>query len=521
MIPFELSRIQSDMQDKAGNRNITLKPRQIGSTTWHILCRLFMKAILEPGTSGLLISQTKAYGAQHFRILQRALKNFGRTPSWMGNQNSQNAILSNQVADEMAAHLLHTHFSARHEILFDFLDSKVLVESSENKDAGTGLTVNHLVATEVAYWQGDPESLLAQAKETVPADGTVDIESTPNGMGGYFFEEWQRAQEEKAEFRSHFYPWWWQEEYQLEPPVKEDSLSDYESKMAKEFAWTLKQVAWRRGKVLSLRGKFEEKYPENPVSCFLTSGDTFFDKDILRGIKTAVQNKKPLDSYHSGQLQIYKRRIRGRRYIIGADPCEGTLVSTENPDFNAAIVLDVDSGEMVADYKSRVPQEQFAEDLVALGEQYNLATVAVERNIGQTTILTMQRQFLYGNLYYHLDWWKEGKAKSAVKVPGWPMNVRFRPLALNKLKELIHEAPEFVYSERWVNEAFNFVWTASKKNTLGGGRKPAAQLGAHDDLVMASSIAAIVRLILLGSFDPLSAPSEKYGDTGEPEEEGS
>ena len=143
LIPFELSRIQLDMQDKAAKRNITLKPRQIGSTTWHIICRLFLPAILQPGTSGLLISQTKGYGAQHFRILQRALKNFARSPLALGKLGNTPGA---QLADDLAANLLHTQFSARHEIVFDFLDSKVLVETAENPDAGSGLTIQHLVA---------------------------------------------------------------------------------------------------------------------------------------------------------------------------------------------------------------------------------------------------------------------------------------------------------------------------------------------------------------------------------------
>src|SRR5580765_8703056 len=59
LVPFDLSRIQLDLHDTAGERNITLKPRQIGSTTWHIIGRLLLPAITTPGTSGLLISQTK------------------------------------------------------------------------------------------------------------------------------------------------------------------------------------------------------------------------------------------------------------------------------------------------------------------------------------------------------------------------------------------------------------------------------------------------------------------------------
>ncbi len=507
LLPFELHAIQQDLQNTAGLRNIVVKPRQIGSTTWHMLCRLLIPAILEPGSAGLLISQTKPYGAQHFRILQRALKNFGRTPLWAGAMGGDVAM---QMAEAFAKNLLHTQYSARHELLFDFLDSKVLVDTAENEDAGTGLTVNHMVATEVAYWKRNPEILLMQAKEAIPSNGTIDLESTPNGMGGYFFEEWMRAKDGTGEFRAHFYPWWMQREYQLSPPAEEETITDEERKMAEQFKWTMRQLAWRRKKTISLRERFPEKYPENATECWLTSGDTFFSKEILRWLKTELAGKKPQDSYQDGSLLIYRRRIKGRRYVIGADPAEGSLVSTRNPDYNAAVIFDVETGELMADYRSRVPQEQFAMDLVTMAEMYNSGMIAVERNIGQFVINQVQRQLLYGNIYMHKDWWKE--QKQIIPVPGFPMNIRFRPLALNRLKEMIQEAGELFHSERFVDEALTFVWTATKKEQIGGARKPQAIPGAHDDLVMAGAVAAAVRSVLLGHLDPIISPSEAYGE---------
>lgn len=511
LVPFRLSKIQLDLTNTAALRNITLKPRQIGSTTWHILVRLFLPAITEPGSSGLLISQTKPYGAQHFRILQRALKHFGRN----GQGSSKQSIMT---ADLMQLHLLHTQYSARHEIVFDFLDSKVLVDTAENPDAGTGLTINHLVATEVAYWPRDPESLLAQAKEAIPAAGTMDEESTPNGMGGHFFEEWMRAQEKDAEFRSHFYPWWWQEEYEESKPVKEDSLTEEEEKLAKEFEWTMKQVAWRRTKQKSLRGKFPEKYPENDLTCFLVSGALFFDDEMLRWLKFETQKKKPLESFHGGQLKIFKRRIKGRRYIIGADVAEGKLISTDNPDRSAAVVLDVDTGEQVAVYRSTLPPEDYAQDLVDLAQMYNGAQLAIERNgPGGSVILAVQKQLLYGNIYYHKEWYRD--RKQVIPVAGYPTNLRTRPIALNRVASAIRNSPELIHSEDFVNECLTFVWRASKNQKMGGKRVPQGAEGCHDDIVMAMAAAEYCRNVLLGGMDPIEIPSERYGDTGEEEED--
>ena len=37
-------------------------------------------------------------------------------------------------------------------------------------------------------------------------DGEIVLESTPNGAGGLFYEEWQRAEE--TGYTRHFFPWW-------------------------------------------------------------------------------------------------------------------------------------------------------------------------------------------------------------------------------------------------------------------------------------------------------------------------
>lgn len=467
-----------------------------------------MPAILEPGSSGLLISQTKSYGAQHFRILTRAIKNFFRKPLKFG------VATDNTFADELFHHVLHTQYSARHEILFDFLDSKVLVESAENPDAGTGLTLNHLVATEVAYWKGNPEALLAQAKETVPAQGTVDLESTPNGMGGYFFEEWQRAGDAGAEFTQRFYPWWWEEEYADKPGIPEEKWTDEEETLAAEFGWLESQVAWRRSKKKSLRNRFVEKYPENTTDCFLLGGgEMFFDKDLLREIKLRIiSDGGPLETYHNGTLKIFKRRIPGRRYIIGADVAEGKLISSSKGDNSAAVVFDMDSGEEVAAYCSKLPPEEFARDLVQLAELYNDAMIAPERNgPGGTVILEIMRQCLYGNVYMHKDWHRE--RKQTIPVAGFPTNPRTRPIACNKLAEMIRTAPELWHDNDFIDEATTFVWVSSNKIQLGGKRVPQGAPGCKDDRVMARAVGAYCRLVVLGYLDPIEYPSEQYGES--------
>ena len=82
-----------------------------------------------------------------------------------------------------------------------------------------------------------------------------------------------------------------------------------------------------------------------------------------------------------------------------ASPAEGSLVSTDSPDFSAAVVIDLDSGEEMASYRARIPPEDFAYELAEIGHDYNDALIAVERNVGGSTIITLERECLYPNVY--------------------------------------------------------------------------------------------------------------------------
>jgi len=501
LVAYHMNRMQRDMRKKFDRRNLTVKMRQGGSTTHHIIDRLYMPTILNPGVASLLVSQTKAYGARHFAILRRVHRHFGRTDLFLMRR-------LNIDADLFHRNVLHTQYSARHEIVFDFLDSGILVDTAENEEVGAGLTLHHVVATEVAHWPGNPEETLANLKEAIVPRGTLDIESTPNGMGGYFFEEWQRAKQwPNSEFCPHFYPWWWNDEYAEPTHLKPEDLKEQEIELMRVANLTLGQVQWRRTKQVALRHNFPEKYPEDDTSCFLTSGRAFFDQRILRDLAIWLQGVPPLEVHGNGDYLVYRRRVPGRRYIIGADPAEGRLVSTDSPDFSAAVVIDRDTGEEMASYRGRVPPEEFAYELADIGRDYNDALIAVERNVGGSVIITLERECLYPNVYYHRDWNKE--RKKVIPVAGLPMNRLTRPVALNLLRRFVDDAPEMIRDLRFVGEALTF--TRDEKG------KPVAQPGAHDDTVFARALAYYAREVDLGHRDPVFAGAEEYGEEDESE----
>lgn len=503
LIPLRPNLVQRELDDRLANRNICVKDRQGGYTTFFAGRRLYTPAITEPGVGCLLISQNSIYATAHLSIVQRFHRYLAVVDPFDDDKN--------ELHYQLMENLLHTRYRSKREIVFDQLDSWIRVESAENPEAGQGLTLQHLVGTEVARWPGKPEETLANVKEAIPDDGTVDLESTCNGLGGYFYEEAMRArdpQNKTAEFRYHFFPWWYTERYRDKKQLRASELTDEEKQVREQFQLDLYQMMWRRKKMVSLRHNFPEKYPEDDLSCWLTAHGCFFDKDVLRSRLMELLNYKPLTFWRNGEFVQFIAPIKGRRYIIGADAASGRTVTSEDTDFSAATVLDIDSGEQCGAYRTRCAPEDFAEDLVEIARAYNSAKIIPERNgDGTTVILWIQSQLRYHNVYMHKEPLKRDR-KKLIEIAGWPTTPKTRPQMLNRAAWQLRNYPELIWDKTLVGEALRF--TRDEKG------KPAAEEGTHDDTIFGFALANVGRQIELGYYDPLGTRSEKYGE--EPDE---
>lgn len=520
LVPFVHNRIQRDLDEQiivAGSkRNIMLKPRQAGYTTWSIIMRLLLPALIEPGTSSMLISQNSEYAAAHFDILKRAWRYFFVSDPYNDEINDW--------AVSLRKNLLHVAYSNRRELIFDQLDSRVRCASAEVEEVGQGITLNHLVATELSRWEHNPEETMANVKEAIAMDGTLDIECTPNGLGGYFYEEWNRANNlvpgKPREFKPHFHTWWWHDEYRAQPPISFEDMNEEERTLVANNVVNDKridgaQIAWRRQKLESLRHNFAEKYPEDDVSCFIVSGNSFFEKEIVAKRIRELSNFVPLETRN--KFVRFQNPIKHRRYIIGADPAEGIPITTENPDYSAAVIIDQDTGEEVLAYRAHVLPEEFAEHLVELAHEYNDAQIAVEfRSSGPSVIMYITYQLGYWNMYKHMDWYRKVQLSETVTKAhtqqqnrlkeklGFPTDTRNRPIALNRARWFVSNMPHLIWDIQYLKECSSFIY-----NEKG---KPEAQKGAHDDTVLARAIAYYARAVANGDITPESIRKrEKYG----------
>src|SRR5437879_1866553 len=248
------NRAQQEYGRKCGQRNVVLKARQLGVTTY-VAARFFIKTITQPGTVTVQVAHDQESAEEIFRIVHRFWEN---------------------LPEGVQTGALMTSRANVRQIVFPRVDSEYRVATAADVNAGRGLTIHNLHCSEVARWLRDGDETLASLRAAVPADGEIVLESTPNGAGGAFYEEWQHASE--TGYTRHFFPWWYDAEYRnTTGTVQVKPLTPEEEELVRRAGLTEAQIAWRRTNRAQMRGLAAQEYAEDPVSCFLASGECVFE----------------------------------------------------------------------------------------------------------------------------------------------------------------------------------------------------------------------------------------------------
>ena len=88
------------------------------------------------------------------------------------------------------------------------LMSKITIATAGAGEVGRSGTIHNVHASEVAFFP-DPKTTMLGLMQSVPDEMNtlVVLESTANGVGGYFHEMWQSAVKGESEFIPIFLPW--------------------------------------------------------------------------------------------------------------------------------------------------------------------------------------------------------------------------------------------------------------------------------------------------------------------------
>ena len=447
-IALKPNRAQRAYEERRGQRNVVLKARQMGISTW-VAARMFVKTITVPGTLSVQVAHTQDAAESIFGMAHRFL-----------------ALLPESLREGA----LKTSRANTREIHFPLLDSGLRVETAGDPNAGRGLTITNLHCSEVGRWPGDAGAVLQGLRAALAPKGEIVLESTPNGAEGCFWEEWQRA-DETGTVR-HFFPWWMEDSYTAEPIAREVMRED-ERKLCAEQGLTAEQIGFRRGLLAGYRELAAQEFAEDAESCFRASGDCFFDTAAIDERIATV--RQPMERRRGGDLLVWFPPAAGRRYLVAVDTAGGG----SEGDYSVAQVMELGSGLQCAELRGKLPVLELAQAVAELHREYGEAWVVVERNNHGSGVLAHLKSMVPAHRIY-----------AQGQQDGWLTSSVTRPEMLGLFSALLVEHPELVQSERLLRECRSFVRLRSGKT--------GAQAGAHDDCVMAMAIAIAARRELVG-----------------------
>lgn len=419
---------------------IILKARQIG-VTWLIAGYCLWLAMFHFGVAILIVSKT---GDDAAEILRKIRYLYRFLPEWLKAQAGE--------PDNT------THFS------FTGMDSTIQ-SLPATEDTGRSRSATLVVLDEAAHgkFKQNDEQIWASIE---PLAERVIVISTANGLGNWFARTWAAAVSKTSDFVPIFLGW-------FKHPGRDQAW----------FAHKVKNLAkWMRA----------QEYPASPDEAFVQSGRPVFDIEALTAMGADVA-REPIRWEDNDRLAIYAEADPWRLYVIAADVAEGGA----DGDWDAAPVLDWETGRMVAVLHGQWPPEVFARKLFELACRYP-AVIAPERNNHGHTVNLKVNEFIAEEelAMYRKPAQGEWKPDPRACPPlprlfvaddgkdGWLTNGVTKPVMIDTLEEAIRKREIAIIDQPTLLECRAFSHLESGK--MGGD-------GSHDDRVIGLAIGWSVR----------------------------
>src|SRR2546430_17662392 len=133
LVALSPNRAQQEYSRNCTRRNIVLKARQLGMTTY-VAARFFIHTITQPGTLTVQVAHTQESAEEIFRIVHRFWEN---------------------LPEGVQTGALMTSRANVRQIVFPRVDSEDRVATAADPNAGRGMTIPNLHGSEVARWPRD------------------------------------------------------------------------------------------------------------------------------------------------------------------------------------------------------------------------------------------------------------------------------------------------------------------------------------------------------------------------------
>lgn len=416
LMPFRWNKAQRHFQANRTGRDIILKARQLGFSTL-VQGEMYRRTVTSTRTT-----MTLAHDDETTQKLRRMADRFWANCKFNGIQPTRkyaNASLTT----------------------YPEFDSEAIISKAGSQDAGRGGTYTDIHGSEVAFW-GDAEAILSGAMQGGYPE--VVLESTPNGAQGFFYDRCMEALDGDGVWKLHFYPWWWDVAYRIQLDEGETlTLTDVEEDLTRKHGLTPEQIKWRRRKMQELPHTFIQEYPEDPVTCFLTSGNKYFGD--LTGVFTAPEGA----TYQAGH-----------HYTAGLD------WGQEN-DYTVLDVFDMDERRQVDTMRvNKMAWASIRQRVKQVYDKWGLEYIVAEANsIGSVNI--------------------EALTDEGLAILPFDMTNENKSIIMGDLYEALHNGFKMLDDPIHKNEFYNFT----SAQLPGGKWRLAADGNGHDDTVIAAALA--------------------------------
>ncbi len=380
---------------------------------------------------------------------------------------------------------------------------------SEDSTRGNAFSMAHM--SEVAFWKDslyhDPRDVIRTIGGSVPMseDTVVVMESTANGVGNLFHQEWLRASRGDSDKVGVFVPWY-------EIPIYRQTVGDvselwklfdgYERDLWKQ-GLTLEQIAWYHYKrrEYSSHILMMSEYPTTAEEAFIATETCAFASDDIERMRANVKEPIALGEIESvdgvtfggvkeskfiarahGGTEIWAMPERGHRYVVSVDV--GGL--NVNSDWSVIAVFDTGQysqealPELVAQWRGHIEHKLLAWKAMRMAKFYNTALLVIESNTLDTSgtegasgiLLLNEIGYIYHNLYY----------RRGSNLPGFHTNKTTKCTIIFELKSHLMCGTYIERDHKCLDEFSTY-------QELEAGTRWEARQGCHDDILMTRAIA--------------------------------
>ena len=393
------------------------------------------------------------------------------------------------------------------KVRFAGTNSEIYIDTARNVALGRKYTYHLAHLSEVAFYMTSVEKMMLGLFQTISdmPYTAVFIESTSNGVGNYFHRSWVRAENKLSAYKAVFFGRYLDPDNRKSFQSSEDKrfLMDTLEEEEKEDWIRMKEVGydgneiferinWRRHCIANQCDgsvdNFHQEYPATAAESFLLTGRPRFNIKKLMYMRKITVSPKKRGTYFrseweetgSGDIQIWKEPQPGHKYVIGVDTMRGKLVaeSTREPDYNAAVVLDIKTMEMVAKIHNRDDSDIYANKVWCLAMWYHNAFLGIENNQGQGVITYIKSKnywYLYQSTVYDET---DNRQQKAI---GWHKNQKTQILMEVDLAAAIRDLILTIPDKATVEQLTTYIINEEGKSE--------AQTGCWDDLVVSLGIA--------------------------------